>query len=310
MFHRRSEREVREALGEAVEGEPRGAFVLEPHLYAPVPTPGMSDWLANHKEDGQTVAQFVGRETPNAPRGRRDVAYVLPLGHFPEASEGWPVDMAALASYAQAFFGAARAAVRVLPETPLETAGGVRSRTRGRTTQYNAKDILFWLNTDQARQLPGRDQDRELLCIAFTMEDLFPEDSWNFVFGISRPVRGVAAHSFARLSPLFEMHRREFRDTEKGQFLLRCMKIMTHEMAHLFGLKHCVFSHCLMNGVNHMDELDSSPLHLCPICLKKLWLNNKFHVASRYRDLLDFYSRFPVLLPEAEWTHAALALLL
>ena len=48
----------------------------------------------------------------------------------------------------------------------------------------------------------------------------------------------------------------------------RSGKILLHEIAHLFGLKHCEFFRCLMNKD---VVLDCVPLHLCPICLNKLY---------------------------------------
>ena len=34
---------------------------------------------------------------------------------------------------------------------------------------------------------------------------------------------------------------------------------MTHEIGHMFGIKHCVHFNCLMNGSNHEEENDSKP---------------------------------------------------
>mmetsp|Transcript_70351 Transcript_70351/g.63146 ORF Transcript_70351/g.63146 Transcript_70351/m.63146 type:complete len:461 (-) Transcript_70351:1406-2788(-) len=48
----------------------------------------------------------------------------------------------------------------------------------------------------------------------------------------------------------------------------RCGKILLHELASLFGLKHCEFFRCLMNKD---VVLDCVPMHLCPVCLNKLY---------------------------------------
>ena len=34
----------------------------------------------------------------------------------------------------------------------------------------------------------------------------------------------------------------------------RACKVMVHEVCHMFGIKHCVYFHCLMNGSNHDEE--------------------------------------------------------
>jgi archaemetzincin len=68
----------------------------------------------------------------------------------------------------------------------------------------------------------------------------------------------------------------------------RSCKVLAHEIAHMFGLKHCVFFNCLMNGSNHLAESDGRSLHLCPIDLRKLQHNVGFEPEASYRRLLDF----------------------
>ena len=38
-------------------------------------------------------------------------------------------------------------------------------------------------------------------------------------------------------------------------------------------MHHCTAFRCLMNGSNHQEERDRRPLHLCPVCLRKLCWN-------------------------------------
>mmetsp|Transcript_23424 Transcript_23424/g.38762 ORF Transcript_23424/g.38762 Transcript_23424/m.38762 type:complete len:97 (+) Transcript_23424:765-1055(+) len=52
--------------------------------------------------------------------------------------------------------------------------------------------------------------------------------------------------------------------------LRRALQTLVHESCHLFHLEHCVYYQCVMNGANHLAESDASPMHLCPICLRKL----------------------------------------
>jgi archaemetzincin len=44
-----------------------------------------------------------------------------------------------------------------------------------------------------------------------------------------------------------------------------------------------------MNGSNHLQESDSRPLSLCPVCLRKLQSNIGFDVVVRYHRLQQFY---------------------
>jgi len=64
----------------------------------------------------------------------------------------------------------------------------------------------------------------------------------------------------------------EHRDAADAERLLlrRSCKVLAHEMAHMFGIEHCIYFHCLMNGSNHLEESDARPMHLCPVDLRKL----------------------------------------
>src|SRR5262245_34128616 len=55
---------------------------LQPaHDFQPIPPPGPADWLANHREAGQSFEQFV-RSRPNRPDQRRRKLYLQPIGSF------------------------------------------------------------------------------------------------------------------------------------------------------------------------------------------------------------------------------------
>lgn len=60
---------------------------------------------------------------------------------------------------------------------------------------------------------------------------------------------------------------------------------MVHEIGHLFGMKHCVFHLCIMNGCNHYEEFDSKPLYMCVICLRKLQSILEFNFLDYYETL-------------------------
>ena len=68
----------------------------------------------------------------------------------------------------------------------------------------------------------------------------------------------------------------------------------------MFGLYHCIYYECGMNGSNHLDESDSRPIHLCPVCLRKLHHAIGFEVVERYKKLQAFYRRVG-LADEAAW---------
>lgn len=58
---------------------------------------------------------------------------------------------------------------------------------------------------------------------------------------------------------------------------------LTHEIGHIFGLRHCQWLQCVMQGSNHLEEADRRPLDLCPICLRKLQAALGFSIMERYQ---------------------------
>jgi hypothetical protein len=65
---------------------------------------------------------------------------------------------------------------------------------------------------------------------------------------------------------------------------------------------------CLMNGSNHLDEADDRPLHLCPVCLRKLHDAVAFAIPARYEQLRSFCERAE-FEDEAAWFRRRLAYL-
>lgn len=66
------------------------------------------------------------------------------------------------------------------------------------------------------------------------------------------------------------------------------LQTMTHEIGHMFGISHCQWLSCVMQGSNHLDESDRRPLDFCPICLRKLQFAIGFNIAERYKALLHW----------------------
>jgi len=61
---------------------------------------------------------------------------------------------------------------------------------------------------------------------------------------------------------------------------------MAHETVHMFGMRHCIYYDCLMNGTMSSDESARKTNNtLCPICLKKLKHNMKFDTLERFKAL-------------------------
>ena len=63
---------------------------------------------------------------------------------------------------------------------------------------------------------------------------------------------------------------------------------MVHEISHMFGIRHCIYYNCTMNGTNGPFETERSlSLGTCPICVYKLKSNIKCDSRERYEKLLE-----------------------
>jgi archaemetzincin len=117
--------------------------------------------------------------------------------------------------------------------------------------------------------------------IAFTTEDLWPGPGWNFVFGEASLDDRVGIWSMYRNGD-------PAKSSEDFQLCLkRTVKTGTHEIAHLFGIHHCIFFECAMNGSNHRRESDLRPVWLCPVCLRKLAWGSTFDPQEWFRHLAE-----------------------
>jgi len=249
-----------------------------------IPVPRRGDWLAEHDESGQTFDEYVGVEAQR-PDPVRDIIYLQPFGPFENARSP---SLELLREYAAAYFSmdAKMLMPRALTETPVTTRENLYTHHR----QLLTIDILKAL-----RQLIPDDA----FCIlAVTMEDLYPDPRWNFVFGQASLRDRVGVFSFARYDPVFYGEPYDHRYQEV--LLRRSMKVLAHETAHMFSLAHCIYFKCVMNGSNHLQESDARPLSLCPVCLHKLQHSVNFDVIDRYRRLFHVYREIG-FLREADW---------
>ncbi|HLQ43346.1 MAG TPA: archaemetzincin, partial [Planctomycetaceae bacterium] len=134
--------------------------------------------------------------------------------------------------------------------------------------------------------------------LGITLTDLYPEPDWNYVFGQASLRKRVGVYSFARFDPAFFDDPRPY-DVDK-LILLRCCRTLAHETCHMFGITHCTYFTCVVNGSNNLAESDSRPLHACPVCLRKLHESIGFDPLERDDRLLEVYRRLG-LDDEAAW---------
>ena len=59
--------------------------------------------------------------------------------------------------------------------------------------------------------------------------------------------------------------------SDRQVIVKRGCKMMVHHLCEMFGMAHCIYFHCRMNGCATNEQQDLSPMHLCPVCLRKLF---------------------------------------
>lgn len=258
---------------------------LEPRDdFQPLPEPQPSDWLRNHAEAGQTFDQFT-RSLPNRPDNHRNKLYIQPLGGF-NGSDAPSLDQ--LRRFTAAFF--------MMEVVVLPPSGQAQHHLTSRRNPYTGQIQL--LTSDILKLLVTQVPEDAFALLGITMSDLYPDPSCNFVFGQASPRDRVGVYSFARYDPRFYGEALSARSHKL--MLRRSCKVLAHETGHMFGIDHCVWFRCLMNGSNHLAESDARPLHLCPVDLRKLQWSIGFDVVKRYRRLLHF-NRQEGFEDEAQW---------
>jgi len=170
------------------------------------------------------------------------------------------------------------------PEDITKTTVAHRINTGTGKIQYNAMQIIT-----AAKQYFKKNAFATLSIMA---DDLYPYDTWNFCYGWAEYKGGSGVFSLARYDPKFSDPDYDNADRD-DLILIRACRILTHEMTHMFGIFHCIFYKCAMNGINTEEEANRSPLDLCPVCLRKLQLNIGFNVLERYTKMLNVLNGFP-----------------
>jgi archaemetzincin len=260
--------------------------LLDPAGFEPIHAPGPLDWLAVHPEPGQTFRQFL-HSHPNFPEAGQRTLYLQPLEAFSTEGPALPK----LKEFTEDFFALP---VQVLPI--MKAFGKITSRVNPQTgkKQLLTGDILEMLK----QRVP-----RNAYCLlGITLHDLYPDPRWNFVFGEATLKDRVGIYSFARYDPKFIGEDPPDRDQ---LILRRSCKILAHETGHMFGIEHCIYFECVMNGTNHLAEDDLKPLHLCPVDLRKLYASIQFDMAARYAHLGDFCRKVS-FNDEARWIEGQL----
>jgi archaemetzincin len=268
----------------SVEALKKSRTALEP-LAAKINEPGPNDWLARHRETGQTFEEYL-RCDPVKPEGRRRILYVRPIGEFTAQQQ---VVLRKTAEFLGLFYG-----VPVAINAAL-SASVIPPKARRVHPSWGDKQILTTYAMDEVLR-PKLPADAAAV-LAFTASDLWPGENWNFVFGQADLRDRVGVWSLYRFGNP---------DESPAAFTLclrRTLKLAVHETGHMFSILHCTAYQCGMCGSNHLGETDQRPLHFCPECTVKVcWATQTdpvqhcarlraFLESAGIRDEADFYRR-------------------
>ncbi|XP_059526085.1 archaemetzincin-2 isoform X1 [Myotis daubentonii] len=165
------------------------AFRPASDLFGPITLHSQSDWITSHPEPPQDFEEFFNdpsRKTPSREKHRIYIQCIGSLGNTRIISEEY---VKWLKGYCEAFFYGLT--VKLLEPVPVSaTRCAFRVNDSTKNLQIHAGHILHFLK---------KKKPEDAFCIVgVTMIDLYPRDSWNFVFGQASLTDGVGIFSFAR----------------------------------------------------------------------------------------------------------------
>ncbi len=195
----------------------------------PLNRPAPEDWLGrgqpgdtNGDRTGQTFARFC-RPGPhrNFPSKHKNTLLLVPIGD----TEGGPSPQALVACMKAHFC----MPVELMPALSKAEEAELEFDEQGcgygpQLETYSSHTVLF----NRIKRLR-----HGFACVGFTMRDLCNSQSgFDWVFGEAQLDKSVGIFSFARYGS----------SRTTPDFLRRCCMVLTHEVTHLFGVRHCVFA--------------------------------------------------------------------
>lgn len=248
-------------------------------FYTPIPAPGQNDWLMNHKEYGQTFLEYTKFGYSLVPPNK-NVIYIAPLTFNINDSldENF---ITALILICQSYFHDIK--VKRL-DMSIDLESVEYREFEGGKYQLNANTIIEKI----FNQAPN-----DCFClISITDIDLYNDERVikprsyiyvpdpyknDFCYELNSFKHKVGLISIYRFDPLYIIEDAPENENVKIQMyfilLKRVAKTVLKNVAHMFGLKNCIYFKCLMNGFGNMSEFDKRPFEVCPVCLRKLFTN-------------------------------------
>jgi len=236
-------------------------------LFKPKGPPKSGDWLAEHKEPGQSYQQFRALVRERAAE-KYSTLRLVPVGPL---SEGQAAVFEVTKDFLKPFFG-----LELVVDTPARIEDIPEDAQR---IQYHEGPAQLLTSHLLQKVLLERRTDRDAAVLGITAFDLWPGPGWNFVFGQASLTQRVGVWSMARNGDPDES------PAMRTLCAIRTAMTATHETGHMFGIRHCIAYQCGMNGSNHSEERDRQPLEFCPECQAKLWWTCGLEPLARSRAL-------------------------
>lgn len=144
-----------------------------------------------------------------------------------------------------------------------------KSRNFDLRTRYNEKTKHSQIRVNGILNLLKKVVPEDARClIALSMCDLYDGNEDLFIAGLAMGNNRVAAFSLYRYDPYLTFddsnwfdcklkvasNLQEDIDQRRDVLLLRACRLLTHEICHLFGIAHCIFYSCLLNGSGNLGK--------------------------------------------------------
>ena len=231
--------------------------------------PTEREWLYSHKEKGQTFIQYKTC-SPLRIIDSRNIIYLQPIGNFDSLHYNL---IRYKRDYLQIFY---QLEVKILTTLPNKLIPDTAKRMNDGIEQIYAPYVL---NDILIKRIPKD----AIVIMALTEQDLYPNPSWNYVFGLASYKSRVGVTSMYRFCNY------KIDSTNYQICLKRLINVSSHEIGHMFTMKHCVNAVCTMNGSNNLSETDTKPNRLCSECTGKLAWNLNFYPYNRALELKKFF---------------------
>lgn len=230
------------------------------------PKPG--EWLAEHKEVHQSMDAYQAAN-PNRVDEQHRKLYCTIIGEMDSAS--WSIYTKAK-NYLGIIYGVS---IDTLPSISKDVVPKDFQRMHQEGLQLHS---LYILDSVLIPKVPND----AFGLIAFTSYDLFPEFSWNYVFGQAKLKQRVGVWSMARYGT-------PNNEAAYNACTKRTIAVATHEVGHMFGITHCTAYECVMNGSNDLYESDGQPMWMCHECFEKIMWNTKRNPKQCIQQLNAFW---------------------